>query len=173
MRRLLLVGTACFALGLGSAPSGREGQAGGPTSGKMASSWKCSAPNPVHALPVGDAANHMYVIEQFKCTATSGEIAGVKEQEGTGTEFVDAMGDNATGHGIFVDTLANGDKLHVSYELKGTSKNKILQTGTNKWRVVSGTGMFKGIKASGTCTAKGNPDGSVNFDCNGTYALAN
>ena len=143
-----------------------------PASGKTATSWKCVAPTPVHALPVGDAPNHMYVVEQVKCTATKGEIGGVKEQEGTGTEFVDATGDTSKGQGVFVETLANGDKGYFSYTFTGTSKNNMMVSGSNKWTLTGGTGMLKGAKASGTCTAKGNPDGSADFECMGTYTLA-
>lgn len=163
--------TAALVVNPGLMHTAANGQTGA-TSGKTATSWTCSAANPVHALPVGDTPDHMYVVEQSKCTATKGEIAGVAEKEGTATEFADVVGDTVTGHGIFVETLANGDKLHVTYTFKGTSKNKVLQSGSNKWSVASATGMFKGVKASGTCTAKGNPDGTANFECNGAYTLA-
>jgi hypothetical protein len=33
-------------------------------SGKTASGWKCAAPSPAHAVPVGDSDNHMYVVQQ-------------------------------------------------------------------------------------------------------------
>ena len=32
------------------------------------------------------------------------------------------VGDKITGHGMFVETLANGDKIHVTYTFEGTSK---------------------------------------------------
>ena len=140
--------------------------------GKVDVQWKCAAPNPVHALPVGDKADHAYVIQQFKCTAAKGEIGGVKNNEGSGTEFDEATGTNGKGHGIFVETLANGDKITYSYTSVGVSSNNMLQSGSNKWTATSGTGKFKGITASGTCTAKGAADGSALFDCMGTYTLA-
>jgi hypothetical protein len=143
-----------------------------PASGKTATTWKCAPASPVHAVPVGDAPNHMYIVEQTKCTAAKGEIAGVKEQEGTATEFVEVTGDTSKGHGMFVETLANGDKGYFSYTLTGTSKDKVMVSGGNKWTLTGGTGMLKGAKASGTCTAKGNPDGSATFECTGTYTLA-
>jgi hypothetical protein len=96
----------------------------------------------------------------------------VKEKEGTATEFAEAKGDASTGHGIFVETLANGDKAFVSYTFTGTSKNNQMVSGTNKWTITGGTGVLKGAKGSGTCTAKGNPDGTANFECAGTYTLA-
>jgi hypothetical protein len=165
MRRLLFVlGATCLAVSPTPAQT--------PASGKTASSWKCAAPSPVNALPVGDVPNHMYIVEQVKCTATKGEIAGVQEKEGTGTEFVEVTGDTSTGHGVFVETLANGDKAFVSYTFTGTSKNNMMVSGTNKWTFTGGTGMLKGAKGGGTCTAKGNPDGTANFECSGSYTLA-
>ena len=164
MRRLLLVlAAACLAV-----PTIAQT----PASGKMASSWKCAAPSPANAVPVGDEPTHMYVVEQVKCTAAKGEIAGVKEKEGTATEFVEVTGDTSKGHGVFVETLDNGDKAFVSYTLTGTSKNKLLVSGSNKWTFTGGTGMLKGAKGNGMCTAKGNADGSADFECSGSYTLA-
>ena len=138
--------------------------------GKVANQWKCPKPAGDHHIDVGDQPGHAFMIEQIKCTAAKGEIAGVKEKEGTGTEFHDVMGDKDSHHGIFVETMANGDKITYTYEGSGTMKNGQFQSGSNKWSATSGTGKFKGIKASGTCTAKGNPDGSAVFDCTGTYS---
>jgi hypothetical protein len=140
--------------------------------GKISTTWKCAAPSPMHALPVGDTPDHIYSVQHGRCTATSGEIAGVKQKEGTSTEFTDGMATTAKGHGVFIETLANGDKIVYSYEFTGNIKNKMLDTGSNKWTVTSGTGQFKGIKASGTCDGKGNPDGSADFTCTGTYTLS-
>ncbi|HYN07231.1 MAG TPA: hypothetical protein VES67_07555 [Vicinamibacterales bacterium] len=139
--------------------------------GKVDVQWKCAAPSPVHAVPVGDVADHAYIVQQVKCTAAKGELAGVKEKDGTGTEFVEATGNNGKGHGIFVATLANGDKVNYTYTFTGVSSNSKLQTGTNKWAATSGSGKFKGITASGTCTAKGAADGGAVFDCVGTYTI--
>ena len=36
-------------------------------------------------------------------------------------EFFEGMGTNAKGHGIFVETLANGDKVYLNYTFTGTS----------------------------------------------------
>jgi hypothetical protein len=164
MRRLLLILAAtCVAVPATLAQT--------PASGKIATTWKCAAPSPVNALPVGDAPDHMFVVEQIKCTAAKGEIAGVKQTEGTATEFVEVTGDRSKGHGVFVETLGN-DKAFYSYTLTGTSKDKMMVSGSNKWTLTGGTGMLKGVKGSGTCTAKGNPDGTTDFECTGTYTLA-
>jgi hypothetical protein len=139
---------------------------------KVASSWKWAAPNPVNALPVGDAPDHMYVLQQGKCTATKGEIAGIADKEGISTEFMEATGNNGKGHGMFVETMANGDKIYISYQATGTTNNKQFESGSNTWTVTGGTGKFAGAKGSGTCKGKGNPDGSANFDCTGSVTLA-
>jgi hypothetical protein len=142
------------------------------TSGKVSTTWKCAPPSPMHALPVGDAPDHIYAVQQGKCAATSGEIAGVKQKEGVSTEFMEGTATTAKGQGVFIETMANGDKIFYSYEFTGTAKNKMFDTGSNKWTITSGTGQFKGIKGSGTCKGKGNPDGSADFTCTGTYTLA-
>jgi hypothetical protein len=142
------------------------------TSGKISTVWKCAAGTPMTPLPVGDAPDHIYGVQQLKCTAVSGELAGMKQTSGVPTEFVEATGAISKGHGIFVESMSNGDKIVYSYEFTGTSKNKMLDTGSNKFTVTSGTGQFKGMKGTGTCNAKGNPDGSAEFTCTGTYTLA-
>lgn len=147
-------------------------QAQTPAAIKVASSWKCAPANPVHALPAGDAADHIYMVQQGKCTATKGEIAGIAEKEGLSTEIMEASGTTGKGSGTFVETLANGDKLFISYEFTGTTSNKVLQAGANKWTITGGTGKFAGAKGNGTCKGKGNPDGSANFDCTGSVTLA-
>lgn len=140
--------------------------------GKVSSSWTCAKPANAQSIAVGDKADHSYAIQQFKCTATTGEIAGVKEKEGTGTEFDDVNGNTINGHGIFVETLANGDKLHVSFQSTATTKNGQAQTVANKWQISEGTGKMKGVKGSGSCSGKGNADGSANFTCTGSYTPA-
>ena len=67
--------------------------------GKVDSSWKRAAPAPMNMLPAGDQPDHAYVLQQFKCTATKGEIAGIKETEGTGVEVMEATGNAGKGHG--------------------------------------------------------------------------
>ena len=44
------------------------------TSGKIATVWKCAGYIPMNPLPVGDAADHIYGVQQTKCTAVSGEL---------------------------------------------------------------------------------------------------
>ena len=60
----------------------------------------------------------------------------------------------------------------MTYTFEGTFRDKVFQIGSNTWTFVDGTGLMKGAKATGTCTAKGSPDGGIIFDRTGTYALA-
>jgi hypothetical protein len=164
MRRLLLiVGVVCWCVSL----TGAQGN-----TGKTANGWTCPKPSDAHSIEVGDKPGHAYTIDQITCTSTKGEIAGVQEKEGTGTEFADVTGNSMKGHGVFVETMANGDKIHFVYQFTGTTtKDGKLQSATDNYRAVRGAGKFKGIKASGTCTGTAKDDGSVDWACTGTYTL--
>jgi hypothetical protein len=133
--------------------------------------WKCSVVEPAAAVPVAGQADHAYSVYQVKCTATNGQIAGVKEKEGTATEFAEVMGNTNKGHGIFVETLENGDMVTYDFTFSSTMNGKVAESASNAWKMVSGTGKAKGIKGSGTCKGKGNPDASVSFECTGSYTI--
>lgn len=166
MRKLLLPAIAiCFIAPVVIA------QTGAATPGTLNASWHCNAPSPAYNVPVPDAANHAYGIDQVTCTATKGEIAGIKEKDGIATEFAEVTGNASKGHGIFVETLANGDKVTVAYQATGTMNGAQFVSGSNTWAVTSGTGKVKGMTGKGTCKAKGNPDGTADFDCTGTYTI--
>ena len=140
--------------------------------GKVASQWNCGKAMVEHSIEVGDQPGHAYVVSQTKCTAVKGEIGGTQEKEGTGTEFHDVMGSNLSWHGIFVETLASGDKIHFSYKGTGTAKGGQFVSGDNTWTIIGGTGKFKGAKGEGGCKGKGNPDGTATWNCTGTYNVA-
>jgi hypothetical protein len=141
--------------------------------GKISTQWKCDAkPTDQHSIAVPDREGHNYSIAQGKCTAASGTIDDVKEQEGTFTEFGDMTSSGVRNHGVFVDTLASGDKLFYHYHGSQTWKDGKMQTATNKWTIVGGTGKFKGLKGEGDCKGTGNPDGSSTWDCDGSYSGA-
>jgi hypothetical protein len=140
--------------------------------GKVAVQWSCAKPVLAHNIDAGDQPNHLYSISQMKCTATTGEIAGVKQKDGMGTEFHEITGISDRFHGVFVETLANGDKITYKYEGTATIKAGQLEAGSNKWSATSGTGSFMGIKAAGSCKGMGKPDGSTLFDCSGDYTPA-
>lgn len=134
--------------------------------------WKCVPQGTPTALQVGDVPGHAYVLDQVHCTALKGSIGSVKQKEGQATEFSEAHGDNASGHGFFVETLSSGDKINYTYTLTGVSKDGKPVSGSNKWTAVGGTGKFKGATGSGACKGTGNPDGSANYDCTGNITVS-
>ena len=160
MRRIVLV--CCFSFLPASMALAQQ---------PVAVQWNCAQPAPVNSLDAGDQPNHVFSISQVKCSAVKGEIAGVKQQEGVGTEFHEITGASDQIHGVYVETLANGDKITYTYKGTATLKGKELASASNTWSATSGTGKFKGIKASGTCKAAGKPDGTTTFDCSGSYSI--
>ena len=140
--------------------------------GKVDSQWNCTKPTSGNSIDVGDQPGHAYAISQFNCTAAKGEIADVKEKEGMGTEFEEVKGNAVRYHGVFVETLANGDKLHITYTGTGTTEQGHPQTSVSKWSVANATGKLKGAKGQGTCNGKFNPDSYMTFTCEGEYTLA-
>ena len=139
--------------------------------GKVENGWACGKATMANSIEIGDTPGHAYAIDQIKCTSTKGEIGGVKEKEGTGTEFAEVTGNSSKGHGVFVETMANGDKINFTYQTTATIKDGKMESGSDKWQAIGGTGKFKGIKASGTCKGTGSADGSSNWSCSGTYTL--
>ena len=139
---------------------------------KTSTQWKCAKAALQHSINVGDKPGHAYAVDQINCTAAKGEIDGVKQKTGLGTEFIEINGDQFTGHGEFVETLANGDKNFYTYQMKGTMKNGMLQSASDTWSLREGAGKLKGAKASGTCKGGGNADQSATWDCSGEYTMA-
>ena len=140
---------------------------------KLVSQWNCGKPTEAHSIDVGDQPNHSYAVSKGTCTSLKGEVGGVREKEGGGPQFNETTGDTTQWHGVFIVTMANGDKLHYTYANKGPGimKNGQFQSGTNKWSIVGGTGKFANAKGEGTCQGKGNADGSATWDCEGNYTL--
>jgi hypothetical protein len=139
---------------------------------KISSQWKCDAKAAdEHSIAVGDKADHTYHISQGKCASEKGAMGKVKEQEGTYTQFDDIVGSAIRNHGVFVVTLASGDKVVYDYHGTQTGKDGQIVTGTNTWSLGGGTGKFKGVKGAGGCKGKGNPDGSSTWNCDGTYSV--
>ena len=138
----------------------------------LKNAWKCSVVEPVAAVPVAGQANHAYSVYQVNCTSTGGEIAGVKEKGGTATEFAEVKGNASKGHGIFVETLDNGDTITYDYTFTSTMNGKVATAAGSTWKIVGGTGKAKGIKGTGVCKGKGNPDASLDLQCTGSHTKA-
>jgi len=135
---------------------------------KVDTKWHCSKPTTENKLDVGDMPDHSYAIAQGTCeaTATAGDL---KEKSGAYTEFHDAWKTSFKFHGHYNSATDNGDKVFYTYE--GTSSTDTTKPAANKWKIVNGTGKNKGIKGSGTCSGKGNADGSYDWECTGTYSM--
>ena len=141
---------------------------------KISSQWKCDGkPADQHAIAVGDHEGHSYTVAQGKCTAEKGTLGDVKEQEGTFTEVADVNGNAIQNHGVFVETVASGDKIFYHYHGNQAMKDGKFETGDNKFTFAGGTGKFKGVKGEGSCKGKGSADGtSSTWTCEGTYTAA-
>ena len=140
--------------------------------GKIESQWSCGKPGDMHSVAVADHEGHAYAVAQGKCTSEKGSMGDVKEQEGSYSEFGDATSSSNENRGIFVVTMANGDKVYYHYHGTQTMKNGNMETGTNKWTITGGTGKFKGVKGEGGCKGKGGADGASSWTCEGTYSMA-
>ena len=138
---------------------------------KIASTIKCGKSSIEHMVPVGDHPNHSFGVSQGSCTSSKPwTIAGVAGKEGVGTSTVEADGDVAKSRGVYVETMANGDKGHYRYELASTTKDGQIQISGHHWQLVGGTGKLKGVKGQGTCTGSGTAD-SMTYECEGEYTL--
>jgi len=139
--------------------------------GKISSEWKCEGkPVDQHSIAVPDRDGHSYNVSQGKCSSEKGAMNDDKEQEGTYTEFGDMKGNSVHNHGVFVVTLASGDKVFYDFHGTQTWKEGKLESGLNKWMLAGGTGKYKAAKGEGSCKGMANPDGTSTWNCDGTYA---
>jgi hypothetical protein len=139
---------------------------------KLSMSGKCGKPDVQQAVPAADAPDHVMTLAQGKCTPVkAAEIGGSPGKEATFTEHGEVTGNNGHVWGMYVETLANGEKVFYRYESTAVMQGGSLQTMHNKWQITGGTAKLKGIKGQGTCSGKGAPDGGLNFECEGDYTL--
>lgn len=138
--------------------------------GKISSQWKCDQPSDQHSIAVPDGEGHNYAIAQGKCTSEKGGMGDAKEQEGTYSEFGDVTSSANQNHGLFVVTLANGDKVFYRYHGKQLLKDGKMTSATNSWTLAGGTGKYKTVKGEGSCKGKGNADGTSTWNCEGSYS---
>lgn len=137
---------------------------------KISGTFTCAKSTTEQMVPVGDRPNHSLGVTQASCTSTKPwTIAGVASKQGVGTDTMDANGDVARSHGMYVDTMENGDKAMYRVEATVTTKDGKVSA-TNKWQLVDGTGKLKGVKGAGTCKASGTVD-SVVYECDGEYTM--
>ncbi len=98
-------------------------------------------------------------------------MGDANEQEGMWTQFDDISGDSMPNHGVFVVTLASGDKVFYKYQGTQALKDGKMDNATNTWTLSGGTGKFKDVKGSGGCKGKGNADGTSTWNCDGGYSV--
>jgi hypothetical protein len=137
---------------------------------KMSSTVKCGKPNIEQMVPVGDRPNHSFGVTQGSCTSSKPwTIGGVAGKEGVGTSSTEADGAVSKSHGVYVETMENGDKAYYHYELTATAKDGQVQISGHKWQLVGGTGKLKGAKGQGTCKGSGTVE-AMTYDCEGEYS---
>lgn len=139
---------------------------------KFTMSGKCGKPDVQQAVPAGEAPDHVMTVAQGKCMPVkAAEIGGSASKAATFAEHGEVKGNNGQVWGMYVDTLANGEKVHYSYESTVVLQGGALQTMQNKWQIVGGSPKLAGIKGRGTCTGKATPEGDLAFECQGEYTL--
>jgi hypothetical protein len=138
---------------------------------KMSSTIKCDKSSVQQMVPAGDSPNHFFGVNQGNCaSAKPWTIAGIAGKEGVGSGMSDVNGDTTKGHGVYVETMENGDKGYYHYEFASVTKDGQIKTTSHKWQLVGGTGKLKGVKGQGTCTGSGTADG-MTYECEGEYTL--
>ena len=135
---------------------------------KVDTKWHCPKQSADHKFDVGDVPDHSYMILQGACNATSSD-SGFAEKTGGFTEFREIWKASFIWHGRFNVTVDNGDMVYYTYE--GSGSTDIKKPVSEKWKIHSGTGKYKGIKGSGTCSGTLHDDGSSDWACTGTYSM--
>jgi hypothetical protein len=157
VRKLLFV--ACSLLVFGSVTMAQ---------GKIDAKWHCPKESVSHKLDVGDVPDHSYVILQGTCNATASD-SGYPEKTAGWTESQEIWKASLNFHGRSNVTMENGDKVYWTYE--GSASADLTKPFSFKMKILSGTGEYKGIKGSATCSGKYNADGTFDEECTGTYSI--
>jgi len=157
VKRILLL-VACFLLVCSSAAMAQS---------VVDTKWHCPKQSVEHKIEVGDVPDHSYMILQGACNATSSH-SGFPEKTGVYTEFQEIWKASITFHGRFNVTMDNGDKVYYTYE--GSAPTDFTKPFSQKMKILSGTGKYKGIKGTGTCSEKINAD-IADLTCTGTYSM--
>lgn len=83
---------------------------------KISGTAKCKA-HIQSTVEVGDRPNHSFSVSQGKCTwVKPWTIEGIQNKKGTFTEITEITGNSSQARGYYLDTMANGDKVHYRYE---------------------------------------------------------
>jgi hypothetical protein len=132
---------------------------------KIEGKWHCK-PTGQQKYDVGDQPDHIFGIAKGTCDATGNSL---NEKSGAWTETSEVTKTTAISHGRFIATTDSGDKIFYTYEVTSSLAKK---TGTNKLRITSGTGKYKGIKGSVSCDGTFDDDRNSDWNCTGTYTTA-
>jgi hypothetical protein len=129
---------------------------------------KCNKPSVRQSIPAGDQQDHVFMLTQGQCTITA-SLNGAVAKQGNYSEEIESTPASMNNRGMYVVTFDNGDKAYFKYQGSGTMKDGALQTATNKWEIIGGTGKMQGINGTGGCKLTGNSDGGVDYSCTGSY----
>ena len=133
---------------------------------------KCAKADKEFSIPVEDQPGHVFSISHTTCAYPKpGEIAGATTKEGADTIFTDIRGNRMQWHGVYIETMSNGEKLIYLHHGTGRMKNKAFAGGTDYWEVTRATGKMAGVRGKGTCKIVPEPDGSATDECTGEYTV--
>ena len=146
---------------------------------KVSGTAHCNKPDIQQKADISDHPGHMLTVTQAKCTWTKPlDVDGVQSKDGEDSGVSDLHGMAGTGHGYYIDIMANGDKSFVKWQGKqsqgGTAEGTWKYVGNGRQFSITyagGTGKFKTLKGGGTYKGKAAQDGSVDFDVEGDYTL--
>lgn len=137
---------------------------------KMTEQLKCGKSDQQHSIPVGDAPGHVYSITHSTCTYPKpGNIGLAKKVFGEDVVFIETSGSRSTWHGVFTETMSNGDKLYYRHTGGAVLKDGAFISGEDRWQVSSGTGNYKGFTGKGICKPLPQADGTFLDECSGEY----
>ena len=140
------------------------------TAQKMTEQIKCGQPDQQYAIPVGDAPGHVYSISHSRCTYPKpGNIGVSKKVAGEDVVFSETTGTRTQWHGVFTETMSNGEKLYYRHHGGGVLNNGAFVSGEDIWEVSGGTGSYQGFRGKGVCKLHPQPDGMFLDDCSGEY----
>ena len=140
------------------------------TAQKMTEQIKCGQPDKQYAIPVGDAPGHVYSISHGSCTYPKpGNIGVAKKVAGEDVVFSETTSTRTQWHGVFTETMSNGEKLYYRHHGEGVLTNGTFTSGEDAWEVSGGTGSYKGYKGNGICDLQPQADGTFLNKCRGEY----
>ncbi len=139
---------------------------------KISGTLQCSKPDQQYSIEVGDRPNHLFGINQVKCTWTKPlGIAGLQSKEDAYTTFNEITANTSRDHGSGLSTMENGDKSFVRFRGSAKYKDGKPDTAEGSWSYAGGTGKLKGLKGKGTYKGTAATDGSATYEVEGEYEL--